>query len=141
MKKTIISLLALALVLVFAAVPQTPAGPKHHVVFQLTEPDGPAWGSLVLHVINLRKAFAQDGGSQVEVVFFGAGLNMLRKTNTGYEERLKQLVESGVALSACQNAMRMMNVKTEDLFPFASQVDSGVAELARKQESGWAYIH
>jgi intracellular sulfur oxidation DsrE/DsrF family protein len=32
-------------------------------------------------------------------------------------------------------------VKTEDLFPFASQVDSGAAELARKQEAGWAYIH
>jgi intracellular sulfur oxidation DsrE/DsrF family protein len=37
--------------------------------------------------------------------------------------------------------MRFYNVKTEDLFPFASQVDSGVAELARKQEAGWAYIH
>jgi uncharacterized protein len=46
-----------------------------------------------------------------------------------------------VKLSACQNAMRLMNVKTEDLFPFAAQVDSGVAELARKQEAGWAYIH
>ena len=89
----------------------------------------------------MRDAFAKDGGSQVEVVFFGAGLNMLRKTNTAYEARLKQLVDSGVTLSACQNAMRLMNIKTEDLFPFASQVDSGVAELARKQEAGWAYIH
>ena len=54
---------------------------------------------------------------------------------------MKQLADSGVRLSACQNAMRLMNVKTEDLFPFAAQVDSGVAELVRKQESGWAYIH
>jgi hypothetical protein len=139
--KTVLSLAAVALALVAAAVSQTPAAPKHHVVFQLTEAEGPAWGSLVLHVINMRKAFEKDGGSEVEVVFFGAGLNMLRKTNTAYEERLKGLVDSGVTLSACQNAMRMMNVKTEDLFPFASQVDSGVAELARKQEAGWAYIH
>ena len=139
--KTVLSLAAVALALVAAAVSQTPAAPKHHVVFQLTEAEGPAWGSLVLHVINMRKAFEKDGGSEVEVVFFGAGLNMLRKTNTAYEERLKGLVDSGVTLSACQNAMRMMNVKTEDLFPFASQVDSGVAELARKQLAGWAYIH
>jgi len=139
--KTVLSLAAVALALVAAAVSQTPAAPKHHVVFQLTEAEGPAWGSLVLHVINMRKAFEKDGGSEVEVVFFGAGLNMLRKTNTAYEERLKGLVDSGVTLSACQNAMRMMNVKTEDLFPFASQVDSGVAELARKREAGWAYIH
>jgi uncharacterized protein len=141
MKKTVLSIAALALVVVFAAVSQTPAAPKHHVVFQLTEPEGSAWTVLPLHVNNLRTAFAQDGGSQVEVVFFGPGLNMLRKTNTAYAERLKQLADSGVTLSACQNAMRVMNVKTEDLFPFASQVDSGAAELARKQEAGWAYIH
>jgi intracellular sulfur oxidation DsrE/DsrF family protein len=141
MRKIIFTLLALALVLAFTAGSQTPATAKHRVVFQLTEAEGPAWGSLVLHVNNMRKAFAADGGSQVEVVFFGPGLNMLRKTNTAYEERLKQLSDSGVTLSACQNAMRMMNVKTEDLFPFAGQVDSGIAELVRKQEAGWSYIH
>lgn len=94
-----------------------------------------------LHVANTRNAFAHDGGSQVEVVFFGPGLNMLLKKNTKYEERLKQLADAGVTLSACQNAMRFMNVKTEDLFPFAAQVDSGVAEVVRRQEAGWAYIH
>jgi intracellular sulfur oxidation DsrE/DsrF family protein len=82
MKKTILSVAALALVLVFAGVSQTPKGPKHHVVFQLTEPEGSAWTVLPLHVNNMRKAFAQDGGSQVEVVFYGAGLNMLLKKNT-----------------------------------------------------------
>jgi intracellular sulfur oxidation DsrE/DsrF family protein len=140
-KKTLLSVIAAALVVVFAALSQTPAAPKHHVVFQLTEPQGQAWDVLPLHVASMRDTFAKDGGSQVEVVFFGAGLNMLRKTNTAYEERLKKLVDSGVTLSACQNAMRVMNVKTEDLFPFAAQVDSGIAELARKQEAGWAYIH
>lgn len=44
-------------------------------------------------------------------------------------------------LLACRNAMKMRRVKTEELFPFAGQVDSGIAEMVRKQESGWAYIH
>ena len=35
---------------------------------------------------------------------------------------------------------RLIEYVTEDLFPFASTVDSGVAELVRKQEAGWAYI-
>ena len=140
-KKASLLAVLVTLVLVLAAVSQTPAGPKHHVVFQMTEPQGPAWGTLFGHVNNLREAFAKDGGSQVEVVFFGGGLNMLRKTNTEYEERLKQLADNGVVLAACQNAMRRLNLKTEDLFPFVTQVDSGVAELARKQEAGWAYIH
>jgi len=140
-RKIVFSIVILAFALVIAAVSQTPATPKHHIAFQLSEPQGPAWDSLVRHVINTRNAFEKDGGSQVEVVFFGAGLNMLRKTNTDYEERLKKLADAGVTLSACQNAMRMMNVKTEDLFPFAGQVDSGIAQLSRRQEAGWAYIH
>ena len=44
------------------------------------------------------------------------------------------------SLAACQNSMRDRNLKTEDLFPFVSQVDSGVAEIVRKQEKGWSYI-
>lgn len=141
MKKTILSAALLALVVVFAAVSQTSKSPKHHIVFEVIEPEGSAWNVLPIHVNNMRAAFEKDGGSQVEVVFYGPGLNMLLRKNTAWEERLKQLADSGVTLAACQNAMRLMNVKTEDLFPFVAQVDSGVAELVRKQEAGWAYIH
>src|SRR5579871_5998654 len=100
MKKTIISVVALALAFVFSAAPQTPKAAKHHIVFELVEPEGGAWDSLIKHVNNTRNALAADGGSQVEVVFWGAGLNMLLKTNTAYEQRLKQLVDDGVTLSA-----------------------------------------
>jgi intracellular sulfur oxidation DsrE/DsrF family protein len=141
MKKTILTVAAFLLVLVIGAVSQTPSAPKHRVVFQLTEPQGPAWDMLVGHVTNLQAAFAKDGGVQVEVVFFGPGLSMLLKKDTAYEAQLKQLADSGVTLAACQNAMRFMKVTSADLFPFATEVDSGVAELTRKQEAGWTYIH
>ena len=140
MKKTIVAVTVLLLVAVFAALSQAPSGPKYQVVFQMTEPEGQSWEMLVDHANNLRSALSKDG-VQVEVVFFGPGLNMLLKKNTAYAERLKQLSDSGVALVACQNAMRFLNVKTEDLFPFATQVDSGVAEVVRKQKAGWQYIH
>jgi intracellular sulfur oxidation DsrE/DsrF family protein len=139
MKKIVLSVAALALLLGYSAVSQTPARPKHHVVFQVSEPDTAA--SLVLHVNNTVRALAEDGGTEVEVVFFGLGLSTLAKTNTAYEEPLKQLSDSGVKLLACRNAMKMRNIKTEDLFPFAGQVDSGIGEIVRKQEAGWAYIH
>jgi len=140
MKKTIAAIAALLLVLVFAALSQTPSGPKYQVVFQLTEPEGQAWDMMIAHVTNMRAALAKDG-VQTEVVFFGPGLNMLLKKNTTYEERLKQLADAGVTLAACQNAMKFMKVTTDDLFPFAAQVDSGAAELVRKQKAGWQYIH
>jgi intracellular sulfur oxidation DsrE/DsrF family protein len=120
--------------------PPAPA-PKHHVIFQLSEAQGPAWDTVIRHTNNLIKAFEKDGGVQVEIVFFSQGLKMLLKSNKDYEERLKKLSDDGVILAACQNAMKAMKVTTEELFPFAVQVDSGVAELTRKQEAGWAYIH
>jgi intracellular sulfur oxidation DsrE/DsrF family protein len=141
MKKALVFVSALTVLGSYMAISQTPAEPKHHVVFQLSEPEGPAWQSLVLHVNNTMNALAAEGGSQVEVVFYGPGLNMLTKTSKAYEEQLKQLSDRGVTLLACRNAMRMRKVKTEDLFSFAGQVDSGIAEMVRKQESGWAYIH
>lgn len=72
MKKKLLAAGAMTLVLILGAISQTPAGLKHHVVFQLSEPEGAAWGSLIIHVNNMREAFAKDGGSQVEVVFFAA---------------------------------------------------------------------
>jgi intracellular sulfur oxidation DsrE/DsrF family protein len=141
MKRLLLSVVASAGLLALLAISQTSASPKHHVVFQLSEESGPAWGALVLHVNNTMKALAEDGGAEVEVVFYGPGLLMLKKTNTAYEERLDQLNKNGVKLIACRNAMKTRNLKTEDLFSFAAQVDSGIAEMIRKQEARWAYIH
>ena len=112
----------------------TPAG-KHKVVFHVAAPVG-----FFNNVNNIIDAFEADGGVQVDVVFNGQGLNMLVKAKSEYETQLKAVAEKGVKLSACQNSMKRLKVATEDLFPFAAQVDSGVAELVRKQESGWAYI-
>ncbi len=36
--------------------------------------------------------------------------------------------------------MRHRNVQKSDLFDFVVTVDSGVAEVVRKQEAGWSYL-
>ena len=45
-----------------------------------------------------------------------------------------------VRFGARENRLRSMNVKREALMPFATTVDSGVAEMVRKQKTGWSYI-
>ena len=92
MKKTLLAVPVLALLAGYAAISQTPAGPKHHVVFQMSEADSMAWSSLPLHVTNTMNALADDGGSQVEVVFYGPGLGMLTKANAAYEERTEEAI-------------------------------------------------
>ena len=139
MKKTIATLIALTLALVIAAVSQTPYAAKHRVVLQMNT-DGPdSWNQLMGNIQNIQTVFGAND-IQIEVVAYGKGLSLLLKTNSAYEDRMKRAIASGVVLAACQNTMRLRNVKTEDLFPFASQVDSGVAELIRKQEAGWTYV-
>lgn len=132
------TLIALTLLLAFAAVPQTPKTHPHRVVFEVNSPS-PAWDQVLGNIENMQKAFAPEP-VQIEVVCFGKGLELLLKTDTAYQEHLKKVVDSGVSVVACQNSMRKRNVTTADLLPFAGQVDSGAAEVIRKQEAGWSYL-
>jgi len=140
-KRTLLSMALLALIALPAVsqAPQAEPKPKHKVVFELNAQAPSGWDQLFHNVDNVLKIFGGDG-VQVEVVFFGKGLRMLLKTNSEYAARLKEAADKGVTLAACQNSMRAAKITTEDLFPFAAQVDSGVAELVRKQEAGWSYI-
>ena len=139
MKKTIPILAALILAIVFAALSQTPPTRKHLVVFQMNVDNTDSWNQLFGNIQNIQTVFGADK-IQIEVVAYGKGLSLLLKTNSTFEDRMKKAIASGVVLDACQNSMRLRKVTTEDLFSFASQVDSGVAELIRKQEAGWSYI-
>ena len=140
MKTTLLALLAVATA--GAALAQTApasAPAKHKVVFQMNVADNDSWNQLFGNIGNARRAFEKDG-IQIEVVFYGKGITALLKTNTAFEERLKKAAADGVVLGACQNTMRLRKITSQDIFPFATEVDSGVAELIRKQEAGFAYI-
>src|ERR1039457_6135503 len=125
MKKTIPILAALILAIVFAAVSQTPPTRKHQVVFQMNVDNTDSWNQLFGNIQNIQTVFGADK-IQIEVVAYGKGRSLLLKTNSAFEDRMKKAIASGVVLDACQNSMRLRKVTTEDLFSFASQVDSGV---------------
>ncbi len=136
--KTILLALA-AFTIAGSALAQT-APAKHKVVLQMNVADNDSWNQLLGNIGNVQTAFKNDGGVQIEVVFYGKGLSALLKTNTMFEERLKKAAADGVTLAACQNSMRLRKVTSQDIFPFSTEVDSGVAELVRKQEAGFSYI-
>ena len=50
------------------------------------------------------------------------------------------LAAEGVRFAACRIAMGNLRIAEKDLLPFVGSVPSGVAELAEKQEAGFAYI-
>ena len=124
----------------FALATATPAqAPKHKVVLQMNVAGNDSWNQLFGNIGNLQKAFGQKD-VQIEVVFYGKGITALLKTNEAFKERLQQVASEGVILGACQNSMRQRKIVSADIFPFSTEVDSGVAEIVRKQEAGWSYV-
>ena len=116
-----------------------PVEGKHHVVFEVTLEGPEQWTAALNNVENLRKAFGSDN-TQVEVVGHSKGLGIMLSKNVELADRMKKLAEGGVVFAACENSMRKKNVTKADLLPFVTTVDSGVAEVVRKQEAGWAYL-
>ena len=112
---------------------------KHRVVFEVNVDGAEQWQGLLNNVENLQKAFGRET-TEIEVVAHGKGLGLILKTNEAMRERLQLVSGAGVGFTACENTMRRMNLKREDLMPFATTVDSGVAEVVRKQEAGCSYI-
>ncbi len=55
-------------------------------------------------------------------------------------KRIAADAKAGVIFAACANTMKGRHLTTKNLYPFAKVVPSGVAEVVRKQEAGWAYI-
>jgi len=66
-------------------------------------------------------------------------VNML-KGDSPVKQRIAEALKSGVKVNACQNTMNGMGLKAADMLPEIGYVPSGVVEVMRKQQQGWAYI-
>jgi uncharacterized protein len=111
---------------------------KHRIIFEVTMDGQQQWTGTLNNVASVQQAFGADT-TDVEVVAHGNGLGFLLKTDEALQAPM-QLASSGVTFSACENTMKKKNVSKEELLPFVTTVDSGVAEVVRKQEAGWAYL-
>jgi len=87
---------------------------------------------------NLREGV---GGEPVEIelVAYGPGIHML-KSDSPVKQRIAEALKSGVKVNACQNTMSGMKLTPADMQPDIGYVPSGVVEVMRKQQQGWAYI-
>ena len=59
---------------------------------------------------------------------------------SGQENRLEELIDLGVTISLCNNALKANNIDKEHLISGVNIVSAGVLELMEKQEAGFSYI-
>ncbi|OOG23284.1 hypothetical protein B1C78_11740 [Thioalkalivibrio denitrificans] len=98
-------------------------------------------------VESLMAASRQQGVAlQILVVTHGEGLALVREDVSPFPERITALSEryaEGLKFVACLNTIERLRREEHlhvRLLPVAEVVNSGVAEVIRRQSQGWAYI-
>jgi len=147
--KTLLKAIALAALsalplTALTAEPEKPAADKaHKVVFEVAIDGEEKWAGALRNVENVQKALGVKT-TKIEVVTHGKGVGMLlAKTSTADAElkaKLEKLHADGVIFAACENTMKREKIEKKDLVEISTTVDSGVTEVIRKQEEGYAYI-
>lgn len=111
---------------------------RHRIVFAMTSPDEADWRLTIGNIRNLLAAFPPNS-TDVEVVTYGPGLNMVKKSSSvGADVQALQLVH--VRFVACEHTMQAQHVTLADLLKDLETVPSGVVEVITRQEQGWSYI-
>lgn len=115
----------------------------HKVVFEVAIDGEEKWEAALRNVENVQKSLGAKT-TKIEVVTHGKGVGMLlakpATTNPDMKATIEKLHESGVVFAVCENTMKRMQITKDQLVPLATTVDSGVSEVIRKQEAGYAYI-
>jgi len=60
--------------------------------------------------------------------------------DTGFEREVGELIKEGIAVLACQNTLTRKQISPERLLPEVRMVTSGLGEIIRRQQEGWAYV-
>lgn len=111
---------------------------KNRALFQVTDNDPARWNMILNNMINLKEGVGSEG-VEIELVAYGPGIHML-KADSPVKHRIADALKSGVHVNACQNTMSGMKLTPADMQPEIGYVPSGVVEVMKKQQQGWAYI-
>ena len=136
-RRTFVAASAAALV-AFALPAAAQSQPANRALFQVTDNDPARWSLVLNNMANLRDGVGSEG-AEIELVAYGPGLLML-KADSPVRQRIAAALKSGVKVNACQNTMEAMKLAPADMAPDIGYVPSGVVEVMKKQQQGWAYI-
>lgn len=92
-------------------------------------------------IMNLLHDMETEGEKvDVELLANSTGVKPFMKEREENKEAISLMLEKGVSIAICNNTLRTLYLTKEDFVDEAIVVKSGVGELTRKQNAGWAYI-
>ena len=110
---------------------------KHKIVIQFADSDSVAQVRVTQQVGNVLKCWPN---AEIEVVCLAGGLDLLMTNKSKASNEVANWSSKGIVFAACNNTMKMRNVKKAELLKEAVVVPSAIVELASKQEQGWSYF-
>lgn len=108
------------------------------MVIQVSDNDPKKWELAMGNAKNIQNDLGKEN-VDLEIVTFGPGIMML-KAHSKADKGVSEMINSGVKVVACQNTMAKEKLKKEDMLPVVGYVPSGVVEILKKQEEGYAYL-
>jgi intracellular sulfur oxidation DsrE/DsrF family protein len=116
------------------------------VLFHVSEGNPEHLKTVLDEVEDLMKYYRQtQQKARVEVITNGGGLSLVMAGISPYAERIQRMQKeySDLTFVACQNTIDRVQQElglTAKLLPGVVVIDSGVAQIMRRQLQGWAYL-
>ncbi len=110
-------------------------------VFHVSSPDAGDQQHAMINVANLlADETVYSSGDVVIILANGAAVRMFVEETTDHSEMVERLLDDGVSLCACGNALAGMSATEDDLIAGVAVVPSGSGELARLEDEGFGYV-
>jgi hypothetical protein len=108
------------------------------IILQVSDGNTVTWNQALNVVENLREAYGKD--TQIEVVAFGQGINMLKFDAPVAPRLLDAQSKLGAKIYACENSMGRNKLSRNDMAPDVIYVKAGVEHIITRQREGWVNI-
>ena len=108
------------------------------IVLQVSDGNAVTWNQALNVVGNLREAYGPD--TQIELVAFGQGINMLKFDAPVASRLLDAQAKLGAKVYACENSMDRNKLSRNDMAPDVIYVKAGVEHIIMRQREGWINI-
>ena len=119
------------------AVTAAPAKPR--VVLQVSDGDVAKWNLALNNAKNVQQEYGGADKVSIEIVAYGPGIGML-KSDATTNNRITEATKSGIQVVACENTMTTQKLTKADMNASISYAPSGVVQLMKRQDEGWAYV-
>ncbi len=107
-------------------------------VFAISDADPKKWWLTLGNVKNAQNDLGNNNVT-LEIVVYGPAIEMLL-AKSEVADKVAATVASGVKIVACENSMHGAHFSHDDMISVVAYVPSGVVELMKRQNEGYAYI-